>query len=93
MALYLGDVKSNLATSSNTVVAHPARVRGIYYSGGSNVGAITVKDGGSSGSTIAVFVTPASGYGNITFPGDGILCSSNVYAALTNVEAVTVFYS
>jgi hypothetical protein len=92
MALYLGDVKSNLATSSNTVIPYPARVRGIYYTAGSNVGAITIKDGGSAGSTILVAVTPASGYGNITIPGDGILCSSNVYVALTNVEAVTVFY-
>jgi len=38
------------------------------------------------------FKTPASGYGNVTVLGDGILCSSNVYVAMTNLASVTVFY-
>lgn len=92
MALYLGDVKSNVATSNNTVVAGPARVRGIYFNANASAGSIVVKDGGSGGSTIITIATPASGYGNITIPGDGILCSTNVYVALTNIASATVFY-
>lgn len=92
MALYLGDVKSNSATSSNTVIPYPARVRGIYYTANASVGSIVVKDGGSSGTTVMTIATPSSGYGNVTIPGDGVLCSSNVYIAMTNLASVTVFY-
>ena len=92
MALYLGDVKANVATSSNTVVGSPARVRGIYYTANASAGSIVVKDGGSGGTTGLTIATPASGYGNVTVPGDGILCSSNVYVAMTNLASVTVFY-
>lgn len=92
MALYLGDVKSNVATSSAAVVGGPARVRGIYYTANASAGSIVVKDGGSGGTTIITIATPASGYGNVTIPGDGILCSTNVYVALTNIASATVFY-
>lgn len=93
MALFLGDVKSNVASSSATVVGSPARVRGLYYTANASAGSIVVKDGGSGGTTILTITTPANGYGNVWIPGDGILCSSNVYTALTNVGSVTVFYS
>lgn len=92
MALYLGDVKSNVATSNNTVVGSPARVKGIYYSGNASAGSITIKDGGSGGTTVISIATPANGYGNIKIPGDGVLCYSNVYIALVNVSSATVFY-
>ena len=93
MALYLGDVKSNVATSNNTVVASPARVRSLYYNANASAGSIVVKDGGSGGTTVISIATPASGYGSVLIPADGVLCSSNVYVALTNIASVTVFYS
>jgi hypothetical protein len=92
MVLYLGDVKSNVASSSNTVVGSPARVRGLYYTANASAGSIVVKDGGSSGTTVITIATPASGYGSVLIPGDGILCTSNVYVAMTNLASVTVFY-
>lgn len=92
MALYNGDVKSNVVTSSNTVVGSPARVRGIHYSGDTDVGSIVIKDGGSGGTTVISIATAANGYGNVVIPGDGVLCSTNVYIALTNVSSATVFY-
>lgn len=92
MALYLGDVRSNVATSSNVVVGGPARVRGIHYLANTSPGSVIIKDGGSGGSTVLSVATAANAYGNIVIPGDGILCSSNVYAALTNVDSVTIIY-
>jgi hypothetical protein len=92
MALYNGDVKSNVATSSNTVVGGPARVKGIHYSANTSAGSIVIKDGGSGGTTILTIATAANAYGNVVIPGDGILCSTNVYATLTNVVSATVFY-
>lgn len=91
MALYLGDVKSNVVTTSNVAVGGPARVRGIYYTT-TDAGSIVVKDGGSGGTTVITVAVPASGFGNIAIPGDGVLCSTNVYVALTNVTSATVFY-
>lgn len=93
MALYFGDVKSNVATASNTVVGGPARIRSIYYTANTSAGSVVFKDGGASGVTVISIATPANGYGNIMLPGDGVLCSSNVYVALTNVDSATVFYS
>ena len=92
MALFLGDVKSNVATSSDTVVGSPARVRSIYYTANANAGSIVVKDGGSGGTTVITIATTANAYGNVVIPGDGVLCSTNVYVALTNVISATVFY-
>ncbi len=92
MALYNGDVKSNVATSSNTVVGGPARVRGIHYAANTSAGSIIVKDGGSGGTTVLTIATAANAYGNVVIPGDGILCSTNVYAALTNVDSATIIY-
>ena len=92
MALYLGDVKSNVTTSSATVVGSPARVRGIHYVANASPGTIVVKDGGSGGSTVLSVAVAANAYGNIIIPGDGILCSTNVYAALTNVSSATIIY-
>jgi hypothetical protein len=93
MALFLGDVKSNVATSSATVVGSPARVRSIYYTANASAGSIVVKDGGSGGATAITIATPASGYGSVVIPADGVLCTSNVYVALTNIASATVFYS
>lgn len=93
MALFLGDVKSNVATANNTVVASPARIRSIYYTANASAGSIVLKDGGSGGTTVINIATPASGYGNIMLPGDGVLCSTNVYANLTNIASVTIFYA
>ena len=92
MALYLGDVKSNVATSTNTVVPYPARVRSIYYTANASAGSIVVKDGGSGGTTVISVATPANGYGSIVIPGDGVLCSTNVHVTLTNVASATVFF-
>ena len=92
MALYNGDVKSNVATSTNTVVGSPARVRGIHYSGGADAGSIVIKDGGSGGTTVISIATAANAYGNVVIPGDGVLCNTNVHVTLTNVVSSTIFY-
>lgn len=92
MALYRGDVKSNVATESALVVGSPARVRGLYYSGTANAGSIIIKDGGSNGTAVITIAVPANAYGNVNIPGDGVLCSTNVYATIANVTSATIFY-
>lgn len=92
MALMNGDVKSNVATSSNTVVGGPARVKTVYYNATAGAGSIILKDGGSSGTVMMTIATPANGYGNVYIPGDGIRFETDVYIALTNITSATVFY-
>lgn len=92
MALYLGDVKSNVATSNAAIVATPARIKGYSYVATSGAGSFVLKDGGASGTTLISIATPASGYQSFTLPGDGVLFSTNVYANLTNITSLTVFY-
>ena len=93
MAIYLGDVQSTKATANGSIFGGPARVRGVYYVGTSGAGSITLKNGGSSGTSTIVIDTPASGYGTIPVPGDGVLFTTNVYANLVNITSLTVFYA
>lgn len=92
MALYNGDVKSNVVTSTNVVVGSPARVRGIHFTADTSPGSIVIKDGGSGGTTAINIATLANSYGNVVIPGDGVLCYTNVHVTLTNVISATIFY-
>ena len=63
-------------------------------------GDITIKDGGTSGTSIAVFDTPKGAAANagenvvgyIQIPGDGLHCKTSGYATLAGVAKVAVFY-
>ena len=92
MALYNGDVKSNVATSNVAIVGGPARIKGISFVAGASNGSIVLKDGGASGTTTINIATPANGYDNFPLPGDGVLFATNVFANLTNITSLTVFY-
>ena len=92
MALYNGDVKAANTASNTAVIEGPARVKSLYYSANSSAGTIVLKDGGSGGTAMVTVNVPASGYGTIFIPGDGIRFQSNVYTTLTNIASVTIFY-
>lgn len=92
MALYLGDVQSNVATSTNTIVASPNRVRGISFVAGAGAGSIVFKDGGASGTTKINIATAANSSDYIYVPGDGVRFGTNTHVTLTNITSVTVFY-
>ena len=87
------DVKAASNTASATFYAGPTRVRGIVVTSGSSAGTLVVKDGGSSGATKLTINTPAAaGIQNVLIPGEGVRFDTDVYVALTNVTAATVFY-
>ena len=85
------DVKATSLTSSNTVFAGRARVKGLtiaYASGGT----VVIKDGGASGTAVYSFTAPAAaGAISVLIPGQGILCTTDIYVALTSATA-SVFY-
>jgi len=88
------DVKAAAQTAATgTPVGHRARVKSIHYRSTGTAGTITLKDGGASGSTELLVNTPAAVSGtDVYIPGEGILFKTDVYCALSNVDAVTVFY-
>ena len=100
MGTYISTVKATNGTASFAIFAGPCRILGIYYVADGAAGTITIKDGGSSGTSIAVFDTPKGAAANagenvaqyIPIPGDGLLCRTSGYATLSNVDKVTIFY-
>ena len=87
------DVLSATATADGTLVAGPARIKGILLTTTSSAGSVVLKDGGASGTARLTLNTPAvAEMFNALLPGEGIRFTSNVYVDVTNVSSVTVFY-
>lgn len=85
------DVKAVEVTSSNTAYAARTRVKSLTVSYAAN-GTVTLKDGGAGGTTRFSFTAPGTdGAVHIRIPGEGILFTTDVYAALTDTTVV-VFY-
>jgi len=91
----MSDVKSTRLAASGTVFGGPGRIKGFYIQDAASAGSLVLKDGGSGGTTVLQIDTPgdANGHQDMTLPGDGIRCETDIYATLTNVTAVTVFYA
>ena len=86
------DIKSATATADGTMVDQPTRVKGILITTTSTAGAVVLKDGGSGGTTVWSFTAPsAAGSVHVLLPGEGILCSTSVYATLSSAT-VSVIY-
>jgi hypothetical protein len=87
------DVKAKSLDASGAVTDTRARVRGLVIEPGTNAGSVTMKDGGSGGTTLFVINTTANGETfNLLVPAEGVLFERSVYATLSNVK-VTVFYA
>lgn len=89
------DVKSAYITTDSNVYGGPARVKGVLISPNTSAGALELKDGGSGGTTKIQFSWPATSTPapfNVLVPPEGVRFESYVYADVTNVTSVTVFY-
>jgi|MesohylFT_1024984.scaffolds.fasta_scaffold74517_2 hypothetical protein len=89
------DVKSTYLTADNTVYSAPARIKGILITPTTGSGGLSLKDGGSGGVTVfqsswAANANPVPFY--VALPGEGIRCSTDIYADVTTVTSITVFY-
>jgi hypothetical protein len=89
-------IKSTHLAANGAVVGGSARVKSIYYTHSGTAGTITLKDGGSAGTTVAIINTvAAAGEYQTDMPEPGIRCtsSSGPYVAITGgVSFVTIFY-
>ena len=87
------DVKAKSLAESGAVTDTRARVRGLVIEPGTDAGSVTLKDGGSGGTTLFVINTPANGQViNCLIPAEGVLFATSVYVTLSNAKA-TVFYA
>ena len=70
------------------------RVKSIYIVPSGAAGSVVFKDGGSGGTTRMTINTVASANQPtyMLMPGQGVLFETNVYADVTNIGSVTIFY-
>jgi len=90
------DVKSVHLNASGSVFGGRARIKGFSICAtASTAGTLLLKDGGSGGTTVIEIDIPSNSNPNsfyIAIPGDGVVCTTGVYATLTGIASVTVFY-
>ena len=91
-----GDVSSKHVNDSGSIYASRTRVKGFSIcSTASQAGTLLLKDGGSGGTTLIEIDIPSNSNPNsfyVAIPQQGVLFETNVYATLTNIASVTVFY-
>lgn len=88
------DVNSTHLTASGTVFGGRARLKSVSYRGNGTDGYVRFRDGGSSGPVLCELDVGTGDVFTIyvLFPGEGIVFQTSIYADLSNVLAVTVFY-
>lgn len=91
-----GDVSAKHVNASGTVYAQRTRVKGFSICAtASAAGTLLLKDGGSGGTTLIEIDIPSNSNPNsfyVAIPQQGVLFTTSVYATLTNIASVTVFY-
>lgn len=87
------DVKAARATATGSVLAAPARVKGVnFLSDGVGTGRLTITDG-NGGATLIDLDFVNSDQQFIEVPSNGVRCETGIWiSALTNATAVTIFY-
>ena len=90
------DVKSTHLNASGSIFASRARIKGFSICAtASSAGTLQLKDGGSSGTVVIEVDIPSNTNPNsfyVLVPGEGVLCSTSIYATLTGIASVSVFY-
>lgn len=90
------DVKSTHLNASGSIFGSRARVKGFSICAtASTAGTLLLKDGGSGGTTLIEIDIPSNSNPNsfyLLIPGEGVLFTTNIYATLTGIASVTVFY-
>ena len=91
-----GDVKATHRNSTGTVYAQRTRVKGFSICATASVaGTMLLRDGGASGPVLIEIDIPSNSNPNsfyVSIPQQGVLFNTDVYATLTNIASITVFY-
>tara|TARA_R110002060_G_scaffold25403_1_gene34791 strand:+ start:106 stop:381 length:276 start_codon:yes stop_codon:yes gene_type:complete len=87
------DVQAKRITSAASLAVGPARIRQIQVLVAGTAGRLTITDG-SGGPTVLDLDFVASQTHSVNIPDFGIRCQDDVLiTAMTNITAMTVFYS
>ena len=90
------DVKSVHLNATGSAVGFSTRIKGFSICAtASTAGTMVLKDGGSGGTTLLEVDIPSNSNPNSFYtliPGEGIKFSTNVYATLTGIASVTLYY-
>ena len=89
------DVKSTYRINDGNIFAGPGRVKGILVSPATTAGGLVIKDGGTDGTVVFQSTWPANTTPapfNIVVPAEGIRCETSIYADVTDLTSITVFY-
>jgi hypothetical protein len=91
-----GDVTSTHRNSTGSVYAGRTRVKGFSICAtASTAGTLLLRDGGASGTVLIEIDIPSNSNPNsfyVAIPQEGVLFETDVYATLTNIASVTLFY-
>ena len=87
------DVKAAYMSASNPAFNSRTRCKGVFVTPGSAAGTVVISDGGASGTVIFSTVTQLNGTPfTVNFPGEGVLCYSNLYVTLTGTGTTAVVF-
>jgi hypothetical protein len=87
------DVKSTHLNSSGVVFEGRARIKGmVMCANASVIGTVILRNGTTSVVEVDIPSNSNPNSFNVVIPGEGVLCTANVYATMTNLASVTVFY-
>lgn len=87
------DIKTKRVTGTGSLAVGPARIRQVQVLTGLGAGRLTITDG-NGGETLLDLDFLASDSHSVNIPDYGIRAQSDVYiSAVTNITALTVFYS
>lgn len=87
------DVSSKRVTGTGSLAVGPARVRQVQVLTAAGAGRLTITDG-NGGATLLDLDFLASDSHSVNIPDNGVRFATDVYiTALTNITAMTVFYS
>ena len=86
------DVQSKRLTATGSASVGPARIRQIQVLTASGTPRLTLTDG-DGGSTVLDLDFIASDSHSVNIPSDGVRVSDIYVSALTDITAITVFYS
>ena len=86
------DVRSKRLTGTGSAGVGPARIRQIQVLSASGSPRLTITDG-SGGSTVLDLDFSASETHSVNIPDEGIKVSDINVSVLTNITAITVFFS
>ena len=88
------DIKSASATADGVLFAGRARLRHVLVkTSSSGSPQVVLKNGSSGGTALVTMDFIVSSNEDIPLPDEGLLFTDGIYADITNIDRITVFYN